>query len=298
MIILDENFPESQRQLLRGWRVSLRQIGYEVGRKGMQDEEILPFLRHRRRTTFFTLDLVLLSTSVVSCTVLLGMRRRRAVCGGGLCASLAASPAIRHRSQASGHRHSSVAARAGGVATPCRGRNPRRLVQLGAPGHSRRQSSAPCSGGYTKQGECMMSAFTVTLDCHSPETLAAFWGAALHYRVIHQGPQSVGLGPTARGHGRVALSSKGCRAQTGQESYAYGHPLVRPRRGPGALPPYGFLSLPSILVGALAGSDAGNPRWLGTASQDFMHFALMTRPALYTARAIVDPAPPDAAHGG
>ena len=55
MIILDENFPESQRQLLRGWRVPLRQIGYEVGRKGMQDEEILPFLRHRRRTTFFTL---------------------------------------------------------------------------------------------------------------------------------------------------------------------------------------------------------------------------------------------------
>ena len=36
------------------------------------------------------------------------------------------------------------------------------------------------SGGYTKQGECMTSAFTVTLDCHSPETLAAFWGAALH----------------------------------------------------------------------------------------------------------------------
>jgi len=57
MIILDENFPESQRQLLRGWRVPLRQIGYEVGRKGMQDDEILPFLRHRRRTTFFTLDL-------------------------------------------------------------------------------------------------------------------------------------------------------------------------------------------------------------------------------------------------
>ncbi len=56
MIILDEHFPESQRQLLRGWRVLLRQIGYEVGRKGMQDDEILPFLRYRRRTTFFTLD--------------------------------------------------------------------------------------------------------------------------------------------------------------------------------------------------------------------------------------------------
>lgn len=45
MIILDENFPESQRQLLRGWRIHIRQIGYEVGRKGMQDEEeIIPFL--------------------------------------------------------------------------------------------------------------------------------------------------------------------------------------------------------------------------------------------------------------
>jgi hypothetical protein len=57
MIALDENFPESQRQLLRGWRISLRQIGYEMGRKGMQDDEIIPFLRQRRHTTFFTLDL-------------------------------------------------------------------------------------------------------------------------------------------------------------------------------------------------------------------------------------------------
>ena len=57
MIMLDENFPESQRQLLRGWRISLRQIGYEVGRKGMQDDEIIPFLLQRRRTTFFTLDM-------------------------------------------------------------------------------------------------------------------------------------------------------------------------------------------------------------------------------------------------
>jgi hypothetical protein len=56
MIILDENFPESQRQLLRGWRVQLRQIGYEVGRKGLKDDEILPFLLGRRRATFFTLD--------------------------------------------------------------------------------------------------------------------------------------------------------------------------------------------------------------------------------------------------
>lgn len=56
MIILDENFPESQRQLLRGWRVPIRQIGYEVGRSGRQDEEIIPFLLQCRRVTFFTLD--------------------------------------------------------------------------------------------------------------------------------------------------------------------------------------------------------------------------------------------------
>jgi len=56
MIVLDENFPESQRQLLRGWRVPLRQIGYEVGRKGLKDDEIVPFLLGCRRPTFFTLD--------------------------------------------------------------------------------------------------------------------------------------------------------------------------------------------------------------------------------------------------
>jgi len=56
MILLDENFPESQRQLLRSWRIRPQQIGYETGRKGMQDEEIIPFLHQLRRPTFFTLD--------------------------------------------------------------------------------------------------------------------------------------------------------------------------------------------------------------------------------------------------
>src|SRR5262249_39817363 len=46
-----------------------------------------------------------------------------------------------------------------------------------------------------KKGEHMTSAFTVTLDCNSLETLTAFWEAALHYRVIRQGPQVVCLGP-------------------------------------------------------------------------------------------------------
>jgi len=56
MILLDENFPESQRQLLRSWRIRPQQIGYELGRKGMKDEEIIPFLHQLRRPTFFTLD--------------------------------------------------------------------------------------------------------------------------------------------------------------------------------------------------------------------------------------------------
>ena len=56
MIILDENFPESQRLLLRGWRIAVLQIGLDVGRKGMQDEEIIPLLLSLKHPTFFTLD--------------------------------------------------------------------------------------------------------------------------------------------------------------------------------------------------------------------------------------------------
>jgi hypothetical protein len=57
MIILDENIPEDQRQLLRSWRVPVRQIGVEVGHPGMQDEEILPLLHRVEKSTFFTRDL-------------------------------------------------------------------------------------------------------------------------------------------------------------------------------------------------------------------------------------------------
>src|SRR5437773_8821 len=56
--VLDENILESQRQLLRGWRISVRQIGHELGRKGMQDQdEVIPFLLTLRRPTLFTRDL-------------------------------------------------------------------------------------------------------------------------------------------------------------------------------------------------------------------------------------------------
>jgi len=56
MNILDENILEGQRQLLLNWHVPFHQIGYEVGRKGMTDEEIIPFLLKLRQTTFFTVD--------------------------------------------------------------------------------------------------------------------------------------------------------------------------------------------------------------------------------------------------
>ena len=56
MNILDENITASQRQRLRNWRIRVRQIGVDIARKGLQDEEILPFLHHLPRPTFFTRD--------------------------------------------------------------------------------------------------------------------------------------------------------------------------------------------------------------------------------------------------
>src|SRR5205085_2006332 len=55
--VLDENILESQRQLLRSWKIPVRQIGVELGRKGMADEEIRPFLITLSSPTFFTRDL-------------------------------------------------------------------------------------------------------------------------------------------------------------------------------------------------------------------------------------------------
>ena len=57
MNVLDENIPDSQRQLLRSWRIRVRQIGHEVGRQGLKDEEIIPLLHKLSSVTFFTRDL-------------------------------------------------------------------------------------------------------------------------------------------------------------------------------------------------------------------------------------------------
>ena len=56
MIFLDENIIDSQRLLLQSWKIHVRQIGYEIGRKGMKDPEIIPFLHKTGEITFFTRD--------------------------------------------------------------------------------------------------------------------------------------------------------------------------------------------------------------------------------------------------
>jgi len=55
--ILDENILKDQRQLLRSWRIRVSQIGHDIGRKGLQDEEIIPWLLQLCRPTFFTRDM-------------------------------------------------------------------------------------------------------------------------------------------------------------------------------------------------------------------------------------------------
>ena len=51
MNILDENIIDNQRRQLKSWRISVRQIGYEIGRKGMKDREIIP-VRKEEVATF------------------------------------------------------------------------------------------------------------------------------------------------------------------------------------------------------------------------------------------------------
>ncbi len=57
MNLLDENIPEDQRALLQYWGIPVHQIGIDVGRKGMADEEIIAFLHTLRGVSFFTRDL-------------------------------------------------------------------------------------------------------------------------------------------------------------------------------------------------------------------------------------------------
>ena len=52
MIILDENILDAQRLLLEASRIPVREIGVDIGHKGLQDEEIIVLLRWQRNPTF------------------------------------------------------------------------------------------------------------------------------------------------------------------------------------------------------------------------------------------------------
>jgi hypothetical protein len=56
LIILDENILDSQRLLLQTARIPARQIGVDIGRKGLKDDEIIVLLRRQHNATFFTRD--------------------------------------------------------------------------------------------------------------------------------------------------------------------------------------------------------------------------------------------------
>lgn len=58
MNVLDYNIPENQTTQLRNWQIRFSQIGYEIGRPEWDDQqEILRYLHHSKRVTFFTCDL-------------------------------------------------------------------------------------------------------------------------------------------------------------------------------------------------------------------------------------------------
>ncbi len=57
MILLDENIIAPEREKLRRYKLSFRQIGVEIGKQGLKDlNDILPLLHQLKKATFFTLD--------------------------------------------------------------------------------------------------------------------------------------------------------------------------------------------------------------------------------------------------
>jgi len=56
MIILDENIIDSQRTQLISWGFHIKQIGYELGERGVLDESIIPLLEKNNDSILFTRD--------------------------------------------------------------------------------------------------------------------------------------------------------------------------------------------------------------------------------------------------
>ncbi len=56
MLVLDENLPAGQRELLRERRIRFRVIGVDIAPSGTKDENLIPFLHRLPNPTFFSLD--------------------------------------------------------------------------------------------------------------------------------------------------------------------------------------------------------------------------------------------------
>ena len=68
MNILDENVPKPQRELLEARGIVVRQVGVNIGRAGLLDEEIITLLHSLRRPTFFTRDSDFYASFVIDST--------------------------------------------------------------------------------------------------------------------------------------------------------------------------------------------------------------------------------------
>ena len=81
MLVLDENLPASQRQLLLKWRIHFRMIGVDVAARGTDDEILISAFHHLPQPTFFSLDNDFYRRDWVHasyCLVWLDVRRRDA----------------------------------------------------------------------------------------------------------------------------------------------------------------------------------------------------------------------------
>jgi hypothetical protein len=75
--LLDENFPEDQRPLLREWHIAFRQIGRDISHLGAKDSEIIPLMHRYGRVTFFRQDRDFFKRNLIHsayCLVLLDVR--------------------------------------------------------------------------------------------------------------------------------------------------------------------------------------------------------------------------------
>jgi hypothetical protein len=110
--ILDENIALDEFEKLRKWRIPVRQIGYDIGHKGLQDPEIIPFLHRLRQPTLFTRDLDFYRRRLCHaqyCLVYLYVRPFEAA---EYVRRVLRHPLVQHRRETDGHGD---ARRAGGI---------------------------------------------------------------------------------------------------------------------------------------------------------------------------------------